>query len=415
MLNSDVLAFVKQDVRARFLRYVQIYTTSDDKSETSPSTARQMDLLRLLAEECRGLGLADVHLSDKGCVYATLPPSPGVSCPAFGLLAHVDTSPEQPGENVKPVCHENWDGKPIKFADDPTLTLTTADSTELADFVGDTIITASGLTLLGADDKAGVAEIMSALTTLKRFPQLQHGKIVACFTSDEEIGRGTRGLELERLPQYCYTLDGSYPGELEHECFDAWRVDLVFHGVGVHPGLAKDKLVNASTCAARFLAELPERETPEHTDGREGFFYVTAIRGGCERAEVHLIVRDFEIEHNRARLARLEELRVEFERRFPRLRIELATRHQYQNMRDVLLQHPRVTELAERAIQDTGLKVIHKSIRGGTDGSALSQLGHPTPNIFAGGMMFHSRREWVAASALNKAVETIVHLARRWM
>lgn len=408
-----------QDSRERFLRYVQVHTTSDDQSTTKPSTPQQWDLLRKLFEECKTLGLDDVHMSETGFVYATLPSnlepsSDGDPCEPFALLAHVDTSPEQPGHGVRPVCHENWDGSPIRFQDDATLVLTPDDSEELADFRGDTIITASGRTLLGADDKAGVAEIMTALATLRRFPELPHGEIRACFTTDEEIGRGTQGIELERLPRYCYTMDGSYPGELETECFNAWRSEIRFRGVGVHPGLAKGKMVNAIAIASRYVADLPEAETPEQADDRDGFYYVFSVSGDCENALVQLITRDFERDTNQRRNAFLQSLARRYEERYPRLMVTVESREQYRNMRDILAGHPRVTERAQRAIEDAGLTVRRKAIRGGTDGSLLSQLGHPTPNVFAGGMLFHSRKEWIAASSLAKAAETIVHLARRW-
>ncbi|MCI0651448.1 MAG: peptidase T [Planctomycetes bacterium] len=414
MLREEIRRFVRDDARERFLRYVQIHTTSDEKSSTKPTTSRQIDLLRMLESECRALGLEEVHRSDAGYVYANLPASNGVACDGFGLLAHVDTSPEQPGADVRPAVHGPYGGAPIRFADDSELALTEADSPELAHFHGDKIITASGKTLLGADDKAGVAEIMSALAAFRRFPELRHGPITACFTSDEEVGRGTQDLDLSRLPRYCYTMDGSVPGELEAECFDAWKATLEFRGVGVHPGFAKDKMLNAAVVAARFVAALPEAESPERTAGREGFYYVYAVRGGCERAEVELIVRDFEAERNRARLDHLARMKEDFEHRFPRLAISLETKQQYRNMRDILAQHPRVIELALGAIADTGLDPVQKSIRGGTDGSKLTELGHPTPNIFAGGMLFHSRKEWIAESSLALATETILHLARRW-
>ena len=414
-MRDEIQQYLKSQVVERFLRYVQIDTRSDVESNTKPSTEGQWDLLRLLETECRELGLRDVVMGGEGFVYATLPArDPDAECPAFGLVAHVDTSSEQPGDKVRPVRHEEWSGEPIRFADDPNLALSVDDCAELGEFVGDTIITASGRTLLGADDKAGVAEIMAAFATLIEFPELAHGKIVACFTTDEEIGRGTQGIDLSRLPTCCYTMDGSFPGELEDECFDAWSADLVFEGVGVHPGFAKGKMVNAATCCARYLAELPISETPENTDGRDGFYYVHSLEGGCERTRVGLIVRDFEESRNRERLAKLTSLKEEYEQRFSGLKIHLETAQQYQNMREVLAQHPEVTALAEKAITDAGLEVRRRSIRGGTDGSLLCQLGHPTPNIFAGGMLFHSRREWVAESALAKATETILHLARRW-
>lgn len=414
MVNDEMRQFMEADARARLLRYVQVYTTSDETSDTDPSTARQLDLLRLLADECRELGLSDVALADTGYVYATLPSQQGVAAPAIGLLAHVDTSPEQPGENVRPVCHENWDGAPIEFADDPQLQLTPADCEELADFKGDTIITASGKTLLGADNKAGVAEIMAAMATMQRYPELPHAEVRVCFTSDEEIGRGTQGIDLGRLPTYCYTIDGGYPGELEAECFNAWRADITFHGVGVHAGYAKDKLVNAVMIASRFLADIPEADCAENSSDRQGFYYVFSVQGDTEKAEVQLILRDFERHGNEERCRFLADLCRAYEERYPRAKIELETHEQYRNMRDILAEHPRVVDIAHQAIEDAGVDVLRRAIRGGTDGSLLSQVGHPTPNIFTGGMLFHSRKEWIASSSLRKATETIVHLARRW-
>ncbi len=414
MITDEIRAFVLEDARQRFLRYVQVHTTPDDESATIPSTQRQFDLLRLLADELRELGLVDIELADNGFVYATLPARAGVEAAAFGLLAHVDTSPDQPGDGVKPVRHENWDGSPITFNEDPELTLTVDDSEELRDFIGETIITASGRTLLGADDKAGIAEIMTAMAALKKYPALPHGEIRVCFTGDEEIGRGTQGLDLGKLPKFCYTVDGGPPGELEDECFDAWRARVHIKGIGVHPGFAKDKMINAARLASRFVAELPADESPERTDGRDGFFHITNIKGDCENAEVDMIIRDFEEQRNRQRMALLEELKTRFEADYPGCVIEVNTQHQYHNMGEILRQNPAVLEKAEEAIVACGFKVNRRSIRGGTDGSALCQQGHPTPNLFAGGMLFHSRREWIAESALLTAAETILHLARLW-
>ncbi|MEM7050627.1 MAG: peptidase T [Acidobacteriota bacterium] len=414
MISPQIRQFLARDVEARFLRYVQVHTTSDPRSLAVPSTRVQMDLLRILADELREIGLVDVELAAAGFVYATLPASDGAGGQSFGLLAHVDTSPDQPGEGVEPICHRQWDGSPIRFPKDSNLELTVADSPDLAHFRGDTIITAAGDTLLGADDKAGVAEIMTAIAALQRFPQLPHGEIRLCFTSDEEIGRGIEGIDLSRLPTSCYTLDGSFPGELEDECFDAWRVTLAVRGVGVHPGYAKDRMINAAAVAARLVSQLPADETPERTAERQGFYHLGRIEGGNEEATVHLLVRDFEIEENERRIAYLRQLASSFEVRYPGLGIHVEVTHQYQNMRDVLSRHRLIVERAEGAIGDTGLEVRRKAIRGGTDGSLLTAQGHPTPNIFAGGLLFHSRREWIASSSLAKAAETILHLARRW-
>ncbi len=349
MVNAEIRGFLREQARGRFLRYVRANTKSDESSATHPSTSCQWDLLRMLEQECRDLGLADVNVGDAGYVYATLPARPGTACEPFGLLAHVDTSPEQPGDGVKPVLHKQWDGSAIRFEDAPDLALTPKDCPELAHFKGDTIITASGGTLLGADDKAGVAEIMAAVAALRHFKDLPHGEVRVCFTSDEEVGAGTVGIDLSRLPKYCYTMDGGFPGELEAECFDAWKVELRFRGIGVHPGYAKGKLVNAATSAARFLAELPESETPERTAGREGFYYVYDLSAGCDQAKVGLIVRDFEAPANQARIARLQDLARTFEARYPGLAVQVEAREQYRNMREIIKDHPRVVELAYAA------------------------------------------------------------------
>ncbi len=416
MITDEMRRFMMDQVRENFLRYVQVWTTSDPENETdTPSTERQWDLARMLEKECRDLGMADVHLSEHCYVYATLPANDaGKNAPVFGLLAHVDASPDQPGDNVKPRRIENYDGGTITYPDDPELTLSQADSPELKEFIGDTIITASGKTLLSADDKAGVAEIMAAMATFKKFPDLPHGEIKVCFTPDEEIGRGTVKIDEDWLPKFCYTFDGGYPGELEDENFDAWGVNVVVKGVGVHPGYAKNKMINAAATAARYVAALPEWETPEHTELREGFIHTVSVKGDFENASAYFIVRDFEEEGNKKRVEYMEQLAKLFEARHPGLEIKLEVKHQYQNMRDIVRETPEVVDIAHEAIEKTGLTVHRKAIRGGTDGARLTQLGHPTPNIFAGGLLFHSRKEWVAESSLLKAVEVILHLAEGW-
>lgn len=413
MLPTEIRDPLADDVLDRFLRYVQVHTTSDERSKSIPSTPGQRDLLRLLAREAHECGL-DVRLEEeRGFCLATLRARERRDAEPFALYAHVDTSPEQPGDEVRPVCHLGWDGSPIRFDDDPALELSAADSPELADLVGGTIITGSGRTLLGADDKAGVAEILAALAALAR-SDLPHGEIVACFTTDEEIGRGTEGLDLSLLPRYGYTMDGGRPGELEDECFDAWRIDIAVTGVGVHPGTAKGRMVHAGMLLARLLAALPEAETPERTEGREGFYYLSESHGTVEHARAAVIVRDFEAAANQARIARVREIARDLARGHPGSRIEVESREQYRNMRDILREHPLVVERAEAAIRDAGVTPIRQPIRGGTDGSLLTQAGHPTPNIFAGGMLAHSRKEWIAHESLCRAAETIIHLAKRW-
>lgn len=414
MITSEMRDFFSKQVLDNFERYVKVYTTSDESTGKTPSTERQFDLAHMLENELKELGLEDVVCDEHAYVYGTLPAQEGVDCPAFGLLAHMDTSPDQPGENVKPRRLENWDGSTITFPDDPDLTLSISDCAELEEFIGDTIITASGKTLLGADDKGGVAEIMAAMATFKKFPELKHGEIRVCFNPDEEIGAGMAEVNLDKLPHFCYTMDGGYPGELEGECFDAWGADVKFKGVGVHPGYAKNKMVNAVAIASRFVAALPEWQTPERTEKREGFFHVVNVQGDFENASCKMIIRDFEEELNKERIEFLESLKATFEKKYPGLVITIETKHQYQNMRDIIQQFPNVMELADKAIRDTGLEVVRKQIRGGTDGSRLTQLGHPTPNIFEGGMLFHSRKEWIAESSLFKGVETILYLAKHW-
>lgn len=413
-LPPQVQQLLEQEVLERFLRYVKVHTTSDPRSATSPSTARQLDLLRLLESELRELDVPEVTFDEAGFVYARLPARGTSRGTPFGLLAHVDTSPDQPGDNVLPQLHTAWSGAPIRFPEDPTLVLDPQHEPELAHFIGDTIITASGRTLLGADDKAGIAEIMAAVAAFRAFPELPHPEITICFTRDEEIGRGVDGIDLKRLPKFCYTMDGGYPGELEDECFDAWQIVCRFTGRGVHPGYAKGKMINAAGCAARFVAALPEAEAPEHTSGREGFFHLTHLEGDHEQARVELIIRDFESSKNEARIALLRSLAAWFEQRHHGITVHVEASHQYRNMREFLAPYPQVVEIARRAIEATGTPVIRRAIRGGTDGSRLSELGHPTPNIFAGGLLFHSRKEWIALSSMRKASEAIVHLGRLW-
>jgi tripeptide aminopeptidase len=413
-LSNEIISFLEEETSTRFLRYVKVHTMSDDTTGTHPSTERQFDLSRMLEGELRDLGLQDILLDEHCYLYATLPASPGAGKEQIGLLAHVDTSGAVSGENVTPHFRENYDGGPLTFPDDPELKVTLDDSPELKNFVGDTIITASGQTLLGADDKAGIAEIMAALAAFQKFPELKHGEIRICFTPDEEIGMGTAKITLDKLPNYCYTMDGGEPGELEAECFDAWGATIKIQGISVHPGFAKNKMINAATVASRFLAAMPEHETPEHTELREGFFHVTNLTGTEESAEIKMIIRDFDVKLNEKRMDYLRGLKDYFDVRYPGLKIEIDFKHQYENMWVVMEKHPGSVELARKAMEMAGLEVQQKAIRGGTDGSKLSLMGHPTPNIFAGGMLFHSRKEWIAKSSLRKAAETIVHLAALW-
>jgi tripeptide aminopeptidase len=410
MTDSDLADFLREEAVERFCRYVTVNTASSEDSATSPSTPAQLDLARILTAELEELGLSRVTLDEYGYVYATLQASPGAAKGPLTLLAHMDTSPSEPGENVRPALHENYDGGPITFADDPTLVLSPEDSPELLRFRGETIITASGKTLLGADDKAGIAEIMSVLAAFSHFPELSRPELIIVFTPDEEIGRGTEHIDVHRLGKVGYTVDGGMIGEIDAECFHALRAVVEFRGMNVHPGYAKNRMINAGHIAARFAASLPEFETPEHTEGREGFFHLTGLEGDENRAILKFILRDFDDNTNRRRVELLERLRDAFEIGYPGLGIELSVTEQYRNMNEVLNRHPDIAALAEQAMTMAGVEPMRKFIRGGTDGARLCFMGLPTPNLFTGGMLPHSRKEWIAVPALLKACEALVNL-----
>jgi tripeptide aminopeptidase len=414
VIDEKIAAFLQQDARERFLRYVRIDTISDEKSGDHPSSAGQWNLAHLLKNELEALELEQIHLDEACYLYATLPASDGVATHPITFCAHLDTSPSEPGTDVNPVRHEAYDGGTITFPDNPDLTLSPTDSPELAKCAGHTIITASGNTLLGADDKAGVAEIMAALSAFKTFPHLRHPELRIVFTPDEEIGEGTALINMDKLGTCGYTIDGGDMGELEEECFDAMRATLEFHGHNVHPGKAKNRMVNAGAIAARFLAALPEYDTPEHTEVREGFWHLTEIHGHENHALISMIIRDFEHTKNEQRIQLLQNLTTAFETKYPGLRIELTIKEQYKNMREVLKHHADVTQKAADAITRAGLTVKKNAIRGGTDGARLSFKGMPTPNIFSGGMLVHSKKEWISELALQKAAEVILHLCELW-
>ncbi len=409
-LKQEIKDFLLKDANERFLRYVKVHTTSEEDVDKTPSTERQFDLAKMLKAELEELGLKDVELDEHCYTYATLPSNIDKEVQLVGFIAHVDTSNAVSGENVKPRIIRNYDGSEITFPEDPELKITFNDVPELKEMVGENIITASGDTLLGADDKAGIAEIMAAMAAFKKYPELKHGEIRVCFTPDEEVGMGTAKIDLKKIPEYCYTVDGSVPGELEFECFDAYMASFTFKGINVHPGFSKDRMVNAVNIAAHYLADLPEWESPEHTEKREGFYHPMDISGTPEKTTFKMIIRDFENAKNQKRIQFLEKLNAVYEARYPGLKIEMNVKHQYENMVQVLNKHPRSLDLARKAIKQAGLQVISTAIRGGTDGARLSLMGHPTPNLFAGGMLFHSRKEFIAESSLGKAAEVVLNL-----
>ena len=401
-------------VLERFLRYVQYDTQADENSSSYPSTSKQLVLLRDLAQELRGLGLADAAIDQHGYVTATVPATSGKTVPAVGFIAHVDTSPEVTGANVRPIVHERWNGGDIVLPDDPATVLRPSECAPLAERVGDDIVTASGTTLLGADNKAGVAEIVTAAEHLVRHPEIAHGPIKIAFTPDEEVGRGTQYFDVKRFgAAYAYTMDGSTRGELEFESFSADAMTVTFTGFNTHPGYAKDQLVNAIKAVGEFLSHVPRDMSPERTEGYDGFVHPYVLQGGVEKASVRFIIRDFRTAALADKEQTLERLARDAAARYG-ARIDIVIEEQYRNMREVLDRHPHVVEYAREAIRRAGMEPRERPIRGGTDGSKLSFMGLPTPNIFAGEHNFHSRLEWVSAQDMEKAVEVIVNLARIW-
>jgi tripeptide aminopeptidase len=399
----------------RFLRYVRYDTQSDETSQTFPSTDKQLVLLRALADELRSLGLSDAAIDSHGYVTATVPATTSsTAVPAIGFISHVDTSPEVSGANVRPIVHRRYDGRDLALPDDPSAILRLSECAPLADRIGDDIVTASGTTLLGADNKAGVAEIVTAAEYLLAHPEIAHGPIKVAFTPDEEIGRGTKFFDVAAFgATYAYTMDGSTRGDLEFESFSADAITLTFVGFNTHPGYAKDRLVNAVKVAAAFICRLPRDMAPETTDGYEGFVHPYVLQGGGETTSVRLIIRDFKTAALKEKALMLERLAHETAAEYG-ARVEIAIEEQYRNMREVLDKHPQVVDYAREAIRRAGMTVREGPIRGGTDGSKLSFMGLPTPNIFAGEHNFHSRLEWVSVQDMEKAVEVIVHLCRVW-
>jgi tripeptide aminopeptidase len=405
------------DVLERFLRYVRYDTQSDERSTTYPSTEKQLVLLHALADELRELGLTDASVDEHGYVMATIPSTTtNDRVPAIGFIAHVDTSPEMSGAGVVPIVHRAYDGGDIVLPDHPEAVLRAAEIPELGPQVGNDIVTASGTTLLGADNKAGIAEIVTAAAYLVAHPEIPHGRIRVAFTPDEEIGRGTQHFDVARFGASCaYTIDGGSRGEIESESFSADAMTVTFDGFNTHPGYAKGRMVNAIKVAARFIDALPrDGVSPETTDGHEGFVHPYVVQASVDRTSVRLIVRDFVTARLQEKETMLCELAQQAASQFAGARVEFKVEEQYRNMKEVLDHHPHIVERAREAIRRAGLEPKSKPIRGGTDGSRLSFMGLPTPNLFAGEHNFHSRIEWVSVQDMEKAVEVIVNLCRVW-
>lgn len=398
------------------MRYVQVDTQSDPLSGTHPTTEKQKHLSRLLMQELLQLGAADVHTDLFGYVYATLPANTEKQVPVICFCSHVDTAPDCSGTNVKPLLHPYYDGNDIVLPDDPSQVLRMQDYPYLREHIGQGVITASGATLLGADDKAGIAIIMDMAHYLLSHPHVKHGEIKILFTPDEEVGRGTAKLDLQKLgADFGYTLDGGEAGSLEDETFSADAVTLVIHGVIIHPGYAKNKLVNALKIAGEILQALPaNRLSPETTEGREGFIHPIRMEGIAEKATLDFIIRSFEEEGLQEQERLLQQLAESVVARYPAASLEYKVQEQYRNMKLVLDRYPQVTDYAAEAIGRAGLSLKMESIRGGTDGSRLSYLGLPCPNLFTGMQAIHSKLEWIGVRDMQKAVETLVHLVMIW-
>ena len=404
-------------VEERFVKYVQIDTTADPTSTSFPSSEKQKDLAKVLVQELLEIGIKDAEMDQYGYVYATIESnSTKENIPTICFCAHMDTAPDCSGTNVKPIIHHKYDGTPIVLPDDNTQIITTDKHKYLKEKIGDDIITASGLTLLGADDKAGIAIIMDFANYIVNYPEVKHGKIRILFTPDEEVGRGVEHLDMEKLnADYGYTLDGGSLGSIEDESFSADAVSLKIHGISAHPGYAKNKMVNAIKVAAEIVAALPKSEcSPETTEKREGFLHPTSIKGELECTTVNFIVRDHLTNNLKIHEDRLKAIVDGILQNYPELKVEFKITEQYRNMKEVLNTVPFVTDFAIEAMKRVGIISEATIIRGGTDGSKLSFMGLPCPNIFTGEMAIHSRHEYVSIQDMQKAVKTMVELIKIW-
>ncbi|MEO1516567.1 MAG: peptidase T [Bacteroidota bacterium] len=407
---------IAQTVVDRFMKYVTIDTQSDPSSQTFPSTEKQKNLARLLVEELQQMGIGDAAMDDNGYVYATIPSNVDKEVPVICFCSHMDTSPDSSGKGVKPIIHNKYDGSDLVLPDDEEVVIRLSEHPGLQEQMGNDIITASGTTLLGADNKAGVAEIMDAAHYFMTHPEVPHGTIKILFTPDEEIGRGVDKVDLERLgADFCYTVDGEALGSLEDETFSADAMKIIIHGISAHPGFAKGKMESALKIVGEILAALPkDRLSPESTEGKEGFVHPVRIEGIVEKASIQFIIRDFTDEKLQEHEDFLKELTGKILESYPNSKAVFEIKEQYRNMKKILDQHPEIVDIAVEAISRTGLMPRRSSIRGGTDGSRLSYMGLPCPNIFAGEHAFHSKQEWVSVQDMHKAVETIVNIAKIW-
>jgi len=410
-----------KEILEHFFRYVKIDTQSqEDVTDRYPSTAKQLDLAKILVKELIDLGLKDAAMDEFGIVMATLPsnlaPTEAARIPVIGLIAHLDTSPEVSGKDVKPIIHQNYRGGDIKLPGDPNVIIRQSENPILAEKIGEDIVTSDGTTLLGADDKAGIAEIMSFLSYLQKHPDIKHGTLRIAFTPDEEVGAGTDHFDVKKFgADFAYTVDGETVGEIEIETFNASTGIFTVHGINVHPGYAKGKMVNAIPIAAEIVRLIDREPSPATTEKREGYLHPYVIEGGVEKVTLRVLLRDFDADGIRAKTVRLNEIRDQVASQFPRARIELEVKESYKNMYVKLAENPKVIEYALEATRRAGIQPKTQIIRGGTDGAKLCFMGLPTPNIFTGGHNFHSKQEWISVQDMEKTVATLVNLVQVWV
>ncbi|SFI25859.1 MULTISPECIES: peptidase T [unclassified Bacillus (in: firmicutes)] len=404
---------MKKEIIERFTRYVKVDTQSDAESHTVPSTPGQIEFAKQLVEELKAIGLSEVTMDKNGYVMATLPPNTDKQVPVIGFLAHLDTATDFTGKNVKPQIHENFDGKAITLNKELGVVLTPELFPELPSYQGHTLITTDGTTLLGADDKAGIAEIMTAMNYLLHNPQIKHGKIRVAFTPDEEIGRGPAHFDVETFgASFAYTMDGGPLGGLEYESFNAAGAKLTFKGNSTHPGTAKNKMVNANKLAVEFHGQLPVEEAPEYTEGYEGFYHLISINGDVERSQSTYIIRDFDRENFHARKEKITAITKQMQEKYGTENIILEMNDQYYNMLEKIEPVKEIVDIAYEAMKNIDIEPNIQPIRGGTDGSQLSYMGLPTPNIFTGGENYHGKFEYVSVDNMEKAVQVIIEIAR---
>lgn len=404
---------MKQAIIDWFTTYVKMDTQSNEDNETTPSTSGQIELAKLLADELKEIGMVDVFIDDFGYVMATLPANTDKDVPTIGFLAHIDTATDFTGKNVNPQVIENFDGNDLTLNQELNVVLSSKDFPELPGYKGHTLITTDGTTLLGADDKSGIAEIMTAMDYLIKHPEVKHGSIRVAFTPDEEIGRGPHKFDVERFAaSHAYTVDGGPLGELQYESFNAAAAKISFTGNSVHPGTAKNKMVNAGKMAAEFISKFPEEQSPEHTNKYEGFYHLISVQGDVENAQVSYIIRDFDQDAFATRKANVENFVKVLQQKYGDNSVQLEMNDQYYNMREKIEPVKEIVDIAHQAMTNLDIKPIVQPVRGGTDGSQLSYKGLPTPNLFTGGENFHGKFEYISVDNMEKATNVIIEICR---